>query len=284
MTETKKDSTLNTKEQTLKKALELDSLTMLKNIYAEAKKLDENAVCPSCNGKPFKGETCPICLKGSYEFEKVSIQEVNTDKMKELSIPEYYIGKDFNPNILKDEYKELNGREDFNTYLNVMDKVLSILSKGSLPKLSLYISAPSGFGKMTFVYNALQVAKNCGLTVAPYIDLLEAKMLIEACEDYKKPQDIIKDLGFRDTVLYKSDVCFIKVPPTIDSVMNIQTLLKIMDRRARRGLATIIISRYSFKYFTSYDYSNEFGGLRNTNYVSPKTLQVYDLHYKREKE
>lgn len=261
----------------------------IKEIYLEMKKKDPNAVCPSCGGKPMKGESCTTCGKGNLSEDITNIDEMSEQVVQELFIPEKYLKEKFNSSVLKSSHEDLQDNQSFNKYTRLLDSILDRINRGVLEKSSLYISAPSGFGKETFAYTAIQLAKSRGLTVFPYLDLMEANRLMEAYEQMdmkeslkrrKEKFPIIEDIKFTDLDMYRSDLCILKVPHSNVSMTNYQIMLKIIDRRARRGLPTITLSRYNFNFFTMLDTQKETAGIISYNNPSHKNLQVFETNGK----
>lgn len=252
----------------------------LKTLYKTMKEKDPKAKCPSCGGKPMKGNICKVCGSGEHTNDIEQMEEPTLEVMETLFIPEKYKKERFNSSKLREGHEELKGSKSFETYVKVLDGILGRINSGINEKASLYISAPSGFGKETFAYTAIQVAKSRGLTVFPYLDLMEVNRLITAYETGKMKDAIVEDIKFTDIDLYRSDVCILKVPHNNISMTNYKVLLQVIDRRSRRGLPTIVLSRYNFKYFTALDSAKETEGIVSYNNPSPKNLQVFETNGK----
>ena len=62
-----------------------------------------------------------------------------------------------------------------------------------------------------------------------------------------------------------ADVCFITVTKTEYRYDSYSTILEIIDRRARKGLATFIISRFDLKQLARRDYNKQFLAIRDYN-------------------
>lgn len=251
-----------------------DIISFLKRSYEEIKKKNPKAVCPSCGGKPLKGQTCEVCGAGESLTKLAFIEDITEEVRSELFIPEKYKKITFDSSKLLMDKKELEKKEDFQQYVKILDAILSHINVGKLELSSLYIHAPSGFGKETFAYTAIQLALLNNLTVFPYLDLSEVQRLISAYETGNMRDPVIKDIGFSDIDLYTSDLCILKVPHN-NMLNSYKVMLQVIDRRARRGLPTIIMSRYNFKYFTSLDKFKEVEGIVSYNNPSPKNLRVF---------
>lgn len=263
-----------------KEIMDVGSEKYLAELYKTMLEKNPNAKCPTCGGAPMKGKTCPTCGSGSKSVDLTQMEETPVEVMEELFIPSKYRQDKFVISKLKSSHENLIGNKSFEQYTKLLDSVLGRINNGVLEKASLYISAPSGFGKETFAYTALQLAKSRGLTVFPYLDLMEVSRLISAYDNGKMQDPIVKDIKFTDTDLYRSEVCILKVPHNNVSMNNYKVLLQVIDRRSRRGLPTILLSRYKFNYFTALDYSEETKGILSYNNPSPKNLQVFEMNSK----
>lgn len=260
----------------------------LKEIYKSMLAKNPNAKCPSCGGKPLKSKICGVCNAGSISKDIDIIDTLTEEETDRLLIPKKYKTEKFNSDILKSDYNHLmiEDREkiSFSIYTKILDSILTRISNHKLEKSSLYISAPSGMGKETFAYSLLQLAKSKGMTVFPYLDLLEVRRFIEAFELHNFKDPIIESVGFKDVDLYNAEVCVLKVPTTQSEEgfhQAYKTMLQVIDRRARKDLPTIILSREYARYFFAYDKMNQVAGIIKYNNPSPKNLQVYEVTYRR---
>lgn len=262
-------------------------LDMLKRIHAEQSSKDPNYKCISCGGEPVLGTICEVCGAGSVQDTLKKVATIEEPVVKKLLIPDSYQGVQFDSLKLAADFPDLQKEKSFNDYLSLCNSLLHGLNRRELKNMSLFISAPSGFGKMTFAYSFLQLAEVLGYKTFPYLDLLEVKRLIDAYEtgNHLQPkfrQDpILEYVGFSDVDLYDADVCILKVPNGHEMHGTYKVMLQVIDRRARRGKTTIILSRYGIQQLIYMDGLKETQGIMSYNNPTPKNLQTYEVIYKR---
>lgn len=268
---------LSDKEKELMTKLndESSKLDVLKEAYRKMKEKNPNATCPSCGGMRMGNKVCEVCGAGSAKEKIVMKQEVMMETAEKLFIPNHYVNKVFDAQKVREQHPSLSGTKELENYLSMLSLITDQLNNKYTQLSSLFISAPPGFGKEHFAYSLLQIAVTNGMTVFPYLDLGEVNRLVSAYER-NNTKDITKDIKFTDVDLYTAKVCVLKVPHS-DNFESYKTALKIIDRRARRGLSTIILSRYNFKFFTSYDTFGEMKSLVKYDAVSPKNVRVIEM-------
>lgn len=88
----------------------------------------------------------------------------------------------------------------FTNYIEICDSVLSIIRSGQLPRTSLLIGAPNGFGKTSFVTEALITLFKKGYMVAPYISLYE---LFEI--KVQQEEKLMKPFYYKDEILESAE-------------------------------------------------------------------------------
>ncbi len=198
--------------------------------------------CPKCKDKTFiienaKVYKCPECSVGT---KGIILDEDKILLAQEGVIPENYRDLTFDKTRIKNDSRipiEIKQDPNFDYYLDTIERLYDLINSGEKLKYSLLITAPQGFGKNSLVYSCLNAAIRNGKTVAPYLDSLELNnIIIGSDERYNyEDQEIMNKLT-------NADVCFIKIPQTT-YVSAIRSLKIIVDRRARKGLATIATSR-----------------------------------------
>lgn len=256
---------------------------MLREAYLKRKEADPNATCPSCGGMSKGKSKCPVCESGGAVEKIVMKEEIELETAEKLFIPNHYVGKVFNADKVRQSHNSLTGVKEFEDYLEMLTLITEQMNRKSLQLSSLFISAPGGFGKEHFAYSLLQIAVTNGLTVFPYLDLGEVGRLLTAYEDtnFKEKKNrfrdaIIKDVKFTDVDLATAQVCVLKVPHS-DNLESFRIAMKVIDRRSRRGLPTIILSRYPYGYFTSFDTYREMDALKAYDDVSPKNIRRVEM-------
>lgn len=192
------------------------------------------------NGRPVK---CPECSVGT---KKVLLGEDEVEKRIEGIIPEKYRGIIFEPDKLKNSSmieKHIKDNPEFDYYIEMITALYNKINAGEVLPYSLIIMAPQNLGKTHLVYACLNAAVRCGKTIAPYLDTLEIYDLI--ARGGREDKEV---LG----LIEGADVCFMKLPAGLTTnVMSTQTLKLMVDRRARKGLASIVTSRFPIKYIYS---------------------------------
>ena len=193
---------------------------------------------------------CPDCVLGTKGvlLDEDTINDISID-----IIPEIYRGILFDANKIKNDARiESNIKSDtmFDYYLDQITNIYDKINIGELLNYSVLIIAPQGLGKAHFVYSCMNAGIRNGLSVAPYYDCLEIYDFLNIVNDgrykFKQKQNAVRDI--LDTI-YTSDLCFIKMPTGLTIQVNsTQTLKLIVDRRARRGLGTIVTSRFPVSY------------------------------------
>lgn len=136
---------------------------------------------------------------------------------------------------------ELRKDDMFKYYLDALNTTFNAFNINSDLKYSLLVIGPQGTGKNSFVYSCMNAAIRNGRTVAPYLDSMEINSLMMK-NDYE---------GTLDT-LSNADICFIKIPTT-NMIGAMRALQIIIDRRARKGLPTIVTSRFTLSYLYNID-------------------------------
>ena len=231
--------------------------------------------CFTCGNLGFEDKTCPECGREPRnkslnldKMEKSEVKELVT-KMGNTAIPLQYQGIFWDVEMLKKanadkvaEYSTADIKDDlfFKRFYTQLGKINDIFSNGSIPHRSAIICAPAGYSKLTFAYSCMQKALSNGFSVAPLLDTNEVKrVLILAGESpwYK----INRSIDYDEYIL--SDVMFITVTKLYNYVDAYSVIQEVFDRRARKGLSTMIISRYSVQDISTNDKSGAFSTLIN---------------------
>lgn len=135
-----------------------------------------------------------ININTEKEVEKPEKMELISSDYRDLAvkiklIPENYRDVKFDENKIKENLREQNKRSArmyrihrFKQYISICSEILTSLRQGVLPKRSYIIGAPNGFGKSSFVNEALITMSQFGWVCAPYISLSELAILRAAEE------------------------------------------------------------------------------------------------------
>ncbi|MER2114279.1 MAG: hypothetical protein ABS904_00820 [Solibacillus isronensis] len=261
----------------IKQAVESgDTMGLMKKLYAEKIAKDPKASCPSCGGRPIGKKVCEICGAGK-SIEKIDYFRLeNEGVLEKLYIPEDFTRDTYDKNVLLQAKEHLKDNPSFVGFLEKLDRLMTFVGRGGKLESSLFISAPSGFGKEHFVYTLLCIALEKGMTVFPYIDLAEAESLITSYESGSPKDDIRQAIQFTDLEMYEADLCILKVQHS-NNGHAYKTALNIIDKRARRGKSTVIVSRYNIRYFAMLDNFKEIEGIIDPNSKRPKNLKVIEF-------
>lgn len=219
-------------------------------------KYDERFVdkpCPECNRQYKKSSAVVMEVKPSTEF-------LNT--LKDLAIPDFYQNKVWNKERLKKDNQDIIGDKSFERYVQQLDRIHSIFVDGRLPNKSAIIIAPPRMSKVTWAYSCMQQAVKHNYSVAWLLDTVELKRLLVLAGE--NPRYKLYDRVDYDSYLM-SDVCFITVTKTEYRADSYSTILEIIDRRARKGLSTFIISRFDLKQLSRRDYDKHFTAIKDFN-------------------
>ena len=251
--------------------------------------------CFTCGGLGFEDKVCPECGREpkvvSLNLDKKNNADELVRKFDGVAIPNYYHGifwskeqlqaahKDKLPSLFD---KESNKPDDqlFRHYCDQLDKINRIFSDNRIPHKSAIIVAPAGFSKITFAYSCMQRALNAGFTVAPLMDTGEIKrILILASENVH--YRINKSMSYEDFIM--SDVMFVTVTKLYTKNEAYQIIEELFDRRSRKGLSTIFLSRYELSELSKTDASGNFNAIEldsRDGFKYPAVIQ-YRNRYRR---
>lgn len=209
--------------------------------------------CPECGKQYKKSANVMIEVKPSEEF---------VASLKELAVPDFYHGKIWNKERIKKDNQDIIGDKSFERYIQQLDRIHNIFMEGRLPNKSGIIIAPPRMSKVTWAYSCMQQALKHNYSVAWLLDTVEVKRLLVLAGD--NPRYKLYDKVNYDEYIM-SDVCFITVTKTEYRYDSYSTILEVIDRRARKGLSTFIISRYDLKQLSRRDYDRHFSAIKDFN-------------------
>lgn len=219
----------------------------------------EKIKCYTCRDKGLKGG-CPDCRKvlGKIDVWKIRNPEgiVDAEKVK-LSIPTYYIGREWDVNELKLHHKEMDGDNQFDKYCDQLSKIHNIFVNGSVPNKSAIIIAPKQFSKKIWAYSCIQFGIQSGYKMLPVLSSqLTHRTLTMFTESTKSK--LLDMIGYSLGDILTADCLFV----TIDSGFNVGESYKIIDElmslRANMDRSTIFISKFSIPEMTRYDDKKSF--------------------------
>lgn len=132
--------------------------------------------------------------------------------------------------------------------MNLQDNILRALTL----KRNHFLYAPPNSSKTVFVYSVLQQLYTYNVKIYPYLDLNELKLVLTMLDGNNKNIPYLRDTFVDPYTLFEVPVLFVKTPIRSDGG-TYETLRTILDRRARRGIGTIIVSDIPWQAFTLRD-------------------------------
>lgn len=228
-------------------------------------------VCPECRHAP-AGSDSKLSQMSSFSQVKANTETTLVEEGSAEIVQPAYKGIFWNRRILENDNTEklpekfdIAGRYNdrlFVRFLDQLTKIDGIFKEGGIPNKSVYIIAPPGYSKTVFAYSCMQHALANGYSVAPLIDTIELKrLLVLASEklDYK----LYGRFSYDDYM--SSDVVFVTVTHTYYRYDAYSVLDELINRRARLGLATFVLSRYSLKTLYKWDKLGSLDSLKNSS-------------------
>lgn len=228
-------------------------------------------VCPECGHAP-AGSDSKLSQMSSFSQVKANTETTLVEEGSAEIVQPAYKGIFWNRRILENDNTEklpekfdIAGRYNdrlFVRFLDQLTKIDGIFKEGGIPNKSVYIIAPPGYSKTVFAYSCMQHALANRYSVAPLIDTIELKrLLVLASEklDYK----LYGRFSYDDYM--SSDVVFVTVTHTYYRYDAYSVLDELINRRARLGLATFVLSRYSLKTLYKWDKLGSLDSLKNSS-------------------
>lgn len=228
-------------------------------------KLVKDNYCFMCGNHGFPDKVYESCgmepINKSLNLDHKKDTDSFVTKIDAFGVPDKYRGIVWDSSILKHEHKEKEEDFNFQRFVSQLQKVNNIFADGKLSAKSAIIIAPASYSKMVFAYSCMQRALDHGFTVSPLLDTIELKrLLLLAAENptYK----MYKTISYDDYIM--SDIAFVTVTKMRQHEWAFETIQEIIDRRARKGLSTFILSRYDLDEISRRDYSNQFEAMYGT--------------------
>lgn len=218
-------------------------MTMIKCYRCKDK--GEFGGCPDC------GKTVGMGTKGSTI--------VTTEILEKHVIPLEYQDILWDKKILEGTHPFKLESLDFKTYCEQLTRIYEIFRKGELPQQSAIIVAERGMGKLTLAYTCMKQALSHGYTVCPILDNTQIKRINELSSDNPKSYALYKQPRIED-LLY-SDVVFMTVDKDRYSTA-LRTIESIIDKRARLGNATIVLTRFGLDAMSQFEKKDAYRSLQ----------------------
>lgn len=234
----------------------------MENKKLEDKKLVMDGYCFICGGNGFLHKDCPSCGREARDKSlNLDCREDTAEFVQKVSVagvPDVYRGIVWDADILKESKPDKHNDYSFINYVKELSAINSVFARGLLPGKSAIIIAPAGYSKMVFAYSCMQHALDNGFSVAPILDTVELKRFLTLAGDnplYKA----CNSLNYDEYIM--SDVLFVTVTKLPAREWAYQVIQELIDRRARKGLSTFILSRYTLGEISKKDYSNQFSAI-----------------------
>lgn len=222
-------------------------------------KLVADGYCFVCGNSGFYDRDCPSCGREAKNRSlNLDFRDNANDYVTESGmqvIPDHYKGVIWSGEVLKSTKTDLENDYNFKSFVDGMEAINSVFARGLLSRQSAIIIAPAGFSKMIFAYSCMQRAVDNGFTVAPLLDTVEIKRVLTLAGDNPSYR-VSKTINYDEYIM--SDVLFATVTKLAAREWAFETIQELIDRRARKGLSTFIVSRYDLSEISRKDYSNQF--------------------------
>lgn len=211
------------------------------------------AVCLVCRGNGQPGG-CPKCGK-VFTMGSAGTTALSPEVLEKHQIPPEYMGITWDANELLHTHMNLKDDARFQMYTKQLTKLMELFKSGIKVNQSAIIIAGAQMGKMAFAYTCLKYALEAGFSVAPILDNTQIRRLNVLSAD-KPYSSYIKDLGISIEDLVNTDVVFM-VADKDNPQSALPTYESLLDKRARRGRATFLLSRFSLQKMSPYGYDSD---------------------------
>ena len=205
--------------------------------------LAADTACPECHYE--RGQVISLTKQDIVELVPV---------LGELHVPRNYIGTCWSSDIFWAGHGDLRGNKLVELVISQMEKIHSLFASGDLLNRSLLLLAPAQYGKMTFGFSCMQYAVKSGYSVAPLLDTSEIKRLLVLSSE--QPTQRAVSIDYESYI--SADLCIFTVQKNEYRRNAYSTILDLLDKRSRRGLSTIGLSRYSMAELSRWDRSGDF--------------------------
>lgn len=231
--------------------------------------------CLACGGKGSPGG-CKICGKELQTYIFLIPEEASPEIL--AKIPKAY-REPWNIEVLREKYSAYMCSQAAKNYFASIDNLVTLFSRGQLPRKTNLITSSVGLGKTRLAYTCMTLAEAHGFTVGPLIDNTEYRRLNNLSTDVQLYKDFLKYNKHLPNieVVTQSDVQFMTIDPTNfkDAYLDI---LSLVSKRDRQGKSTIVISCFTVDQLAMFDRSKQFvNSVLNTKLTDTKQIKLLEL-------
>jgi len=215
--------------------------------------------CKFCRDKGIKGG-CPKCQKALDKIVITQMQEsdgIVTDEVTLANIPEFYRGRVWDKNELIQAHKELDGKNQFNTFVSQLSKVHSMFMEGTMPRSSAIIIAPRKFSKQIWANSCIQFGMQTGHKMLPVMSSNLIKITMANMFDRPGAQ-VLKNVGYTIDDIMTADCLFVNIDTGWQHINAFSLIDELMCMRSNFDRPTIFLSRFNIEEITKGDYNGTF--------------------------
>lgn len=190
------------------------------------------AFCPKCGntGILIDGTPCGCRLNEDFLFNGLVC----------MDIPEQYQGLSFNPALISVDMGD--------AYRNFMSNIYDSITSMKWKFRNMVICSPPSCSKTILAYCIIQTLFRKGIETFPMYDINEIKRIMTDMDFSRKQTYSVKD----PEKLYLAPYLFVRIP-TLISLETYDAIATLLDRRVRRGNATIFLYNGTWESLTRLD-------------------------------
>lgn len=222
--------------------------------------LIKTPTCLYCRGKGLPGG-CKHC--GKVEGKIIIHKSQETAGVMDNShvidfIPDFNKGLEWDSVKLKESTGHLMHSQNFNIFVESLNKIHEVYKKGSIFNKSIIIIAPRKRSKQTWAYSCIQQGIAHGYKMLPVLHTNLLSVALANMFDKPKDQSVIKTFGYNLEDLMTADALFVSVDSGWQKRNAYQLISQLMCMRADFNKPTVFLSRYSLLEMSEGDRNHEF--------------------------
>lgn len=210
----------------------------------------ENEECPICRNKGLL-DGCPECGKELNIFNSPE-RKIDFSESK-VFIPEYYVNRIWNMEQALTTLPDDNSMNYYKNFYHKLNYLLNGIQQGKTLHNSAIVSAPANYSKSVWVYSCIQSLIVQNKKVVPLISTSEYQRLYNM--DVYKPYNNYKYQDFTIEEYNTADILFVEIPDDEAYMYAYETVLKIINIRARFDKPTVFITNVPISKLIAKDYS-----------------------------